>query len=388
MRTLDAIYIVLKESADPLDAPTITKLILEKGLWETEGKTPERMISSVLSVDLQKNGINSRFRKAGWGLFTVNRDVENVIFTDSDDKAGSENGSAIPIPANIEPVSTPVEQTPIVPIAEVLVIKTDTTTAKPAKSTEKVLSFADAAERILQKYADRQPMHYRKITSKAIELGIIETSAQTPTAVMYSVIIGDIQRRVKRGELPRFTQHGKGLLGLTEWEERSETEKSLATLIEEHNRQIRQQLHEQLYQMHPTDFETLVGRLLTAIGFESVSVTKASGDGGIDVIGVLVVGDVVRIKMAVQVKRWRQNVQTPIIQQVRGSVSNHERGLVITTSDFSKGARVDAARTDATPVDIMNGTQLVKLLIENGIGIRRTKHDLIELGEKDEEDEE
>lgn len=154
--------------------------------------------------------------------------------------------------------------------------------------------------------------------------------------------------------------------------------------IEQHNRRVRQQLHERLHKMAPAEFEGLIGRLLTAIGFENVVVTAASGDGGIDVRGTLVVGDVIRTRMAVQVKRWRRNVQAPIVQQVRGSLGAHEQGLIITTSDFSAGARSEAARPDAVPVALMNGEQLVTLLIEHDIGVRRASYDLIELGEDEE----
>lgn len=174
---------------------------------------------------------------------------------------------------------------------------------------------------------------------------------------------------------------------MEEWIERDSTEQSLATLIEQHNRIIREQLHEQIRQMKPAEFEALVGRLLTALGFESVSVTKLGGDGGIDVTGILVVGDVVKIRMAVQAKRWRNNVQAPIVQGLRGSLGIHEQGLIITTSDFSRGAKEEAIRLNATPIALMNGDQLVKLLVENDIGIRRSKHDLIELGEDAEEEE-
>jgi hypothetical protein len=129
------------------------------------------------------------------------------------------------------------------------------------------------------------------------------------------------------------------------------------------------------------DFEDLIGRLLAAIGFEEVEVTSRTKDGGIDVRGTLVVGDVIRTRLAVQVKRWKQNVQSPIIQQVRGSLGAHEQGLVITTSDFSKGAKEEAERADTTPVGLMNGEQLVALLVENEIGVRKTPLQLIQLGE-------
>ncbi|MFH0967826.1 MAG: restriction endonuclease, partial [Methanobacteriota archaeon] len=52
----------------------------------------------------------------------------------------------------------------------------------------------------------------------------------------------------------------------------------------------------------------------TALGFDSVSVTRISGDGGIDVRGTLVVGDVIKTKLAVQVKRWKNNIQAPVIR--------------------------------------------------------------------------
>ena len=123
---------------------------------------------------------------------------------------------------------------------------------------------------------------------------------------------------------------------------------------------------------------------MSAPGFEQAVVTSARGDGGIDVRGTLVVGDVVRTMMAVQVKRWSSNVQAPVVQQVRGSLGTHKQGLIITTSDFSPGARQEASRPDAIPVALMNGEQLVNLLVEHEIGVRRESHYLIELGEGDE----
>ena len=52
------------------------------------------------------------------------------------------------------------------------------------------------------------------------------------------------------------------------------------------------------------------------------------------------------------------------------------------TSDFSKGAKHEAEHADAMPVGLMNGEQLVALLVENEIGVRRTPLQLIGLGEK------
>jgi restriction system protein len=334
---LDAAYQVLTEAGEPLHYKEITSRILESGLWSTDGKTPAKTVYARLGTDIQQRGQESRFRRIGPGVFAV-------------------NSSTLPDSST----SSPDPESP--------------------RDVEKSLSFTDAAERILEQYGNRKPMHYREVTERALKDGMLVTQGKTPEATMYAQIITEIQRHTKRGELPRFTRHGKGYFGLTQW-----MGKGLAFQIEQHNREVRKQLLAQVRQVSPSDFEAIIGRLLTAMGFDQVAMTPLGGDGGIDVRGVLVIGDSVRIKMAVQVKRWKNNVQAPIVQQVRGSLGAHEQGLIVTTSDFSKGAVAEASRADTTPVGLMNGDQLVNLLIEHDIGVHRSSHDIIELGEDVEE---
>ncbi len=166
----------------------------------------------------------------------------------------------------------------------------------------------------------------------------------------------------------------KGYVGLSQW-----MGQGLAFEIEQHNKKVRQALRKRLLGMKWEEFEELIARLMAEMGFEEIEMIGQSGDGGIDVRGTLVVGDVIRTRMAVQVKKWKGNVQAPVVQQIRGSLGSHEQGLIITTSDFSLGARTEAARPDAVPVALMNGEQLVLLLTEYGIGVSRRTHDLIDL---------
>ena len=91
----------------------------------------------------------------------------------------------------------------------------------------------------------------------------------------------------------------------------------------------------------------------------------------------------IRIRMAVQAKRWKSNVLAPVVQQVRGSLGAHEQGLIITTSDFSSGAKKEAQRSDAAPVALIGGEQLAALLAEHEIGARMTSYDLYTLDEAD-----
>ena len=75
----------------------------------------------------------------------------------------------------------------------------------------------------------------------------------------------------------------------------------------------------------------------------------------------------------------KSNIQAPVVQQVRGSLGVHEQGLIITTSNFSSGAIKEAAQADKSPIALMNGEQLVILLMEYGIGVHRSTPDLFEI---------
>ncbi len=317
MNVLDAAYEVLRAAGEPLHYREITQRMLDRGLWSSAGLTPWDSVNAGIAVDIKRNRERSRFYRAAPGIFGCR-------------EAGDPNPSPEP---------------------------------EPERDS---MSFLDAAEMVLEDYADRQPMHYRDITRTALDLDLITTGSLTPEATMYAAILTEIQRQNKRGERPRFEKLGKGYVGLTRWHEQG-----LPYQIEVHNREVREHLMQRIRTMNPA-------------AFEDVAVTRASGDGGIDVRGTLVVGDVIKTKMAVQVKRWKNNIQTPVVQQVRGSLGAHEQGLIITTSDFSTGAWQEAEQPDKTPIALMNGEQMVNLLIEYDIGVMRTSYDLIDL-EEDEE---
>src|SRR4051812_30744545 len=67
--------------------------------------------------------------------------------------------------------------------------------------------------------------------------------------------------------------------------------------------------------LSPSEFEQLARTLLIRMGFEAVEVSGGSGDGGIDVRGVMVTGDVIRTRMAVQVKHWKKTVEPAVVRE-------------------------------------------------------------------------
>jgi restriction system protein len=354
MTVLDAVEKVLAEARSPLHYVEITNRMIGGGFWQTDGKTPAGTVISRLSTDIVKNGDRSRFVRTERGVFALR------------DTSFEKVGHGIKGTQQTTPLSGAKKKPQ----------------GSAVSGNENKMTLADAAEFVLDKHSNRQPLHYQQITEKALELGLTVTGGQTPGNSFFAAMITDNKRRKKRGEVPRFDKQGKGYIGLTKWVDRG-----VVDLIEKQNDEVRKKLHERLFAMDPTQFEALIGRLLVAIGFEDVSVTSKSGDGGIDVRGTLVVGDVVRTRMAVQVKRWKKanNILAPTVQQVRGSLSSHEQGLIITTSDFSKGAIEEARDPYKSPVGLMNGDQLVRLLVENDIGVSRANYDLIELGTFEEE---
>ena len=68
----------------------------------------------------------------------------------------------------------------------------------------KVYSFTNTAEKVLEQFGDKKPMHYKAITEKALSLNWIETQGKTPEATMYAQILNETKRYMKRGDQPRF----------------------------------------------------------------------------------------------------------------------------------------------------------------------------------------
>ena len=183
---------------------------------------------------------------------------------------------------------------------------------------------------------------------------------------MNALIGSDIRKRRASGKPQVFVQHGKGFIGLAEW-----MSKGIRFQANEHNKAVRAKMLKRLHAISPTDFENLIRTLLEAMDFIDTTVTPASGDGGIDVRGTWRVADGIEIRMAIQAKRWKANVQAPVVQAVRGSLTGSERGMIITTSDFSKGAREEAADSrKSSTVSLINGEQLVNLLVKYEVGVR------------------
>lgn len=130
------------------------------------------------------------------------------------------------------------------------------------------------------------------------------------------------------------------------------------------------ELLEVLHAMPPEAFERLCQRVLRESGFVEVRVTGRTGDSGIDGIGLLRLQEVLSFHVIFQCKRWRDPVGPSTIRDFRGAmVGRTDKGLVITTSYFTRDAVREATRDGAPAIDLVDGEQLAALLKKLKLGV-------------------
>lgn len=227
----------------------------------------------------------------------------------------------------------------------------------------KKLSFKEAAIKILKEA--EEPLSAKEITEIALDKELIETSGATPEATMAAQLYTDINNNSSS----KFKKVGRGMFAL---KKQTESAKSPLLAIQNQNELVKEKLIEKIQEMDPFQFEYLTAELLRKIGYENVDVTKRSGDKGIDVVGNLTVGGLTNVKTVIQVKRYitGNNISGKYITQLRGSAEVDQRGLIITTSDFTKDAINESKATNKMPVALVNGEKLIELLFKYKVGVK------------------
>lgn len=133
----------------------------------------------------------------------------------------------------------------------------------------------------------------------------------------------------------------------------------------------RVELADTLHKMNPYAFERLSMLLLRECGFSQVSVTKKSGDGGIDGTGKLRINGIFSFNVAFQCKRFVGSVSAGDIRDFRGSLTTDiEKGIFITTGTFTKAAREEASNAGKQQIDLIDGEEFINKLIEYRLGVK------------------
>ena len=99
--------------------------------------------------------------------------------------------------------------------------------------SNQVMSFLQATEKVLDSSADRKPMHYKDITNKALEQGLMNTSGKTPEATINAQLVTELKRVKASGEPGNFVRSSPGYYGLAKW-----MGTGLSAQILKHNREV------------------------------------------------------------------------------------------------------------------------------------------------------
>ena len=125
----------------------------------------------------------------------------------------------------------------------------------------------------------------------------------------------------------------------------------------------------------PSFFERLVIDLLVKIGYggsreDAGKAIGKSGDEGID--GIINEDKLGLDIIYVQAKKWENTVSRPEIQKFAGALQGQraKKGIFITTSTFSKNA-IEYTSVIDSKIILIDGEQLAKLMIENGVGVSK-----------------
>ena len=173
-----------------------------------------------------------------------------------------------------------------------------------------------------------------------------EFSVPFQNTIRSSLTVFSISQREEFLEMIGFIRHGTGLKG-------ANTDPYDAVI-------------EQILKLNDKEFEILVKDLLNAMGFEESKVTGKVGDGGVDVQGELNIANMAKVKLFVQAKRYKlgSKISASTVRQLRQAIPSDGQGAFITTADYQRAAADVAIENGFPRIGLVNGRQLVDLLLE------------------------
>lgn len=171
----------------------------------------------------------------------------------------------------------------------------------------------------------------------------------------------------------RITQTASGVDDSSSVEEEATPDELLAQAHLSLMDTLADDLLRKVQEASPIFFERIVVDLMIAMGYggsrkEAGQATQATNDGGID--GTIKEDKLGLDVIYLQAKRWSNTVHRPEINKFIGALTcqKAKKGVFITTSEFSAGAR-DSVRNLDIKVVLIDGRELVQLMIEHNLGV-------------------
>lgn len=162
--------------------------------------------------------------------------------------------------------------------------------------------------------------------------------------------------------------------------EKEEKEVDIKKIIDNKNNEVAIELLDKIIDNDFYFFEELVVDLLDKMGYSGkngqAKVTRMSNDGGID--GVINQDPLGTSTVYIQAKRYKEEnvVGRPDIQSFYGALAgiNADRGVFITTSSYTSGAKEFAKNQGIVLID---GVQLTDLMLEYEVGVEKAQEYIV-----------
>ena len=127
------------------------------------------------------------------------------------------------------------------------------------------------------------------------------------------------------------------------------------------NREADQTLLRRIRGLSNQRFERFIVVFLASMGMTDVVVLNRMRPGELDVHASMSFADVMEVHFSIQALNWHRDVHGGDVQLLRGGLRIGDHGLIITTSDFQRGALEEATRQGAVPISVINGDRLAEL---------------------------
>ena len=248
---------------------------------------------------------------------------------------------------------------------------------------ERVYSLENLSEEILQiphgENGSRGEVDYRLAWARTYlkKFGLIENSSRGVwTLTKSDVDVGKLNAN-EIVKSVRKQRNQKANNTIEKQSEISEVEEEVEESLE-----WKEALLNTILAISPNAFEKLTQRLLRESGFVEVEVTGRSNDGGIDGKGIARMSGLLSFHVIFQCKRYKGSISPSQIRDFRGAMQGRaDKGIFITTGNFTREAKKEATRDGAPPIDLIDGELLCEKLKEFSLGVKTKIVEEIEIDE-------
>lgn len=140
---------------------------------------------------------------------------------------------------------------------------------------------------------------------------------------------------------------------------------------QEHLQTLENDLLSKLKNSNSRFFEKVAKDLIEKMGYGAGELTNQTRDGGID--GIIYQDELGLEKIYLQAKQYdNAKISSPEIDRFAGVLSGKQtsKGVFITTSDFTPDAIKNAESNTKVSIRLINGYELVKLMIKHNLGVQ------------------